>query len=116
LAERQFTLKDASGKTARPSPTSNKGASKPDMPIKAEAGAVGLVETKTAFNSAPEDPVDYVRLRPYVAKQWRNQQDIIAQGGITWGPAGGQQTPVVAGEGAGVTTGYWQWKPPWDVQ
>jgi RHS repeat-associated protein len=116
LAEGQFTLKDASGKTALPSPTSSRGARKPDMPIRAEGGAVGTVEVKTPFNSAPEDPVDYVRLRPYVAKQMRNEQNIMAQGGITWGPAGGPQTPVVAGEGIGIATGYWIWKPPWDVQ
>ena len=115
MAEGQFTLKDASGKTALPSPTSKQGARKPDMPIRAAGGAVGTVEVKTPFNSAPEDPVDYVRL-PDVARQMRNQQDIMRQGGITWGPTGGQQWPVDPGEGVGVTTGYWQWKPPWDIQ
>jgi len=60
--------------------------------------------------------VDYVRLRPDVANQMRNEQDIMGQGGITWGPAGGPQTPVDPGEGIGVTTGYWSpWKPPWDI-
>ena len=116
LAKGQFTLKDASGKTALPDPGSRKGARKSDMPIKAEGNAVGTVEVKTPYGSTPEDPVDYVRLRPHVQNQMRNERRIMQQGGTTWGPAGGPQTPVVEGEGPGVTTGYWQWKPPWDVQ
>jgi hypothetical protein len=116
LARGQYTLKDASGKTALPNPGSSLGAVKPDMPIKAEGGAVGTVSVKTPYGAAPGDPVDYVRLHPNVRKQMSNEAAIMGQGPVTWGPAGGPQTPVVPGEGLGVTTGYWQWNPPWDIQ
>ncbi len=115
LAERQFTLKNSTGKTALPNKNSSKGASKPDIPIKAEGDAVGLVEVKTPYQAPPVDPLEYLRTHPNAVRQQQNQAAIVGQGNITWGPSGGPQTPVVAGEGTGIATGYWVWKPGWEI-
>jgi hypothetical protein len=111
LLNQKATLKDVTGKTALPNPGSTKGASIPDVPIKAEGG-VGTVEVKTPFGAPPVDPIEYLNTHPRAANQLQRQDQIMSQGGITWGPSGGQQTPVQAGEGVGLTTGYWYWWPP----
>ena len=111
LATRQYTLKDETGKTARPDPLLSIGSRKPDMPIRAEGGAVGTVEVKTPVRTSPVDPIFYLRSHPDVQQQMQNEQTIMAHSAVTWGPAGGLQYSVVAGEGIGLTTGFWVWKP-----
>lgn len=112
LLDRKATLKDATGKTAHPNPNSTKGARVPDIPIKGEGDAVGTVEVKTPYGSCPVDPWAYLLTHPQAANQLGREGQIMSQGGVTWGPAGGPQWPVQAGEGIGITTGYWMWFPP----
>ena len=111
LLDQKATLKDASGKTALPDPDSTRGARFPDVPMKGEGNAVGTIEVKLQFGAAPIDPVAYLLTHPRAVAQLQREGQIMAQGSITWGPAGGPQWPVQAGQGVGISTGYWVWKP-----
>jgi hypothetical protein len=110
LMETKSTLKDESGKTAYPNPDSRKGYRYPDVALPAENGAVGTVEVKTPFGSQPVDPVEYLRTHPKARNQMNNEAEIMKQGNINWGPEE-NMCPVVPGEGPGIATGAWHWKP-----
>ena len=111
LMTSKSTLKDAAGKTLYPTPGSKKGNRFPDIPIQAQPGTVGTVEVKTPFAGSPMDPLDAAS----TSKQLANERAIMSQGPTYWGPKD-NLTPVVPGEGPGITTGWWVWFPPKNKQ
>jgi len=108
----KFTLKDASGKTVYAG-AGRSGSRLPDAMLPTEGGAFSPLEIKTLQN--PIDPLDFARTDPKVLKQLANQQEILSRGATFTGSTDTLK-PVVAGEGPGVTTGYWQWNPPKQLQ
>jgi len=102
------TLKNETGKTIYTGPNRT-GARVTDVALPAEGGAVGTLEVKTL--QEPIDPLIFAQ----GSSQLEKERKIMSQGQVYWGSSD-NLCPVVPGEGPGVTTGWWQWYPPKDVQ
>jgi RHS repeat-associated protein len=101
-------LKDpVTGKARRQGPGQGQGPRYPDVGIQGEGGSVGTIEVKTPVGGSPIDPLEHAR----TSQQLKKERALLQQGPTTW-----NGRPVQPGEGPGVSTGWWIWKPPRDLQ
>jgi hypothetical protein len=111
------TLKNSAGKTTYTG-TGRKGARIPDPRIPASGEGKGLdaksgIELKARFGNRITDPATDLE----AIGQLQKEEKIFSMNNdkVFSGPKDNLY-PYVQGEGTGVATGWWYWKPPWNKQ
>jgi hypothetical protein len=114
------TLKNASGKTVYTEP-GRRGARIPDPRLPATGEGKGSnakagVELKARFGNEIVDPAIDARHGETQYQLTKEAKIFVMTEDDVYSGQAEARYPYVQGRGVGVTTGWWYWYPPWDIQ